>query len=100
MYQTEKLLREQGDKVSGDEKRRPSRVRLDDLKKALDGIRPRAIKAATERLMTASQSFTQKLYEAAARDANAAGTSASGQSDSGADRRRDDDDDRRRRDRR
>ena len=29
--------------------------------------------------MTASQAFSQKLYEAAARDSNAAGTSASGQ---------------------
>lgn len=37
------------------------------------------IKAATEKLMTASQAFSQKLYEAAARDTNAAGTSASGQ---------------------
>jgi molecular chaperone DnaK len=30
--------------------------------------------------MTASQAFSQKLYEAASRDANAAGTSASGAS--------------------
>jgi molecular chaperone DnaK len=29
--------------------------------------------------MTASQAFSQKLYESAARDENAAGTSASGQ---------------------
>ena len=39
--------------------------------------------------MTASQAFSQKLYEAAARDANAAGTSASGQTVSGS--RSDDD---------
>ena len=38
-----------------------------------------AIKSASETLMSASQAFSQKLYEAAARDANAAGTSASGQ---------------------
>ena len=43
-----------------------------------------AIKSASETLMTASQAFSQKLYEAAARDANAAGTSASGQNDAGA----------------
>jgi molecular chaperone DnaK len=30
--------------------------------------------------MSASQAFSQKLYEAAARDSNAAGTSASGAS--------------------
>ena len=39
----------------------------------------RSIKNATEKLMAASQAFSQKLYEAAQRDANAAGTSASGQ---------------------
>ena len=35
------------------------------------------------RAVAASQAFSQKLYEAAARDANAAGTSASGQSGNG-----------------
>jgi molecular chaperone DnaK len=50
------------------------------LKKALEGNDTASIKAATEALMSASQEFSQKLYEAAARDANAAGTSASGQS--------------------
>jgi hypothetical protein len=49
------------------------------LKTALNGSDNEAIKAATEKLMTASQAFSQKLYEAAARDTNAAGTSASGQ---------------------
>jgi molecular chaperone DnaK len=52
---------------------------LDDLKKALDGNDAAAIRSATEALMSASQAFSQKLYEAAARDANAAGSSASGQ---------------------
>ncbi len=54
------------------------------LKKTLEGNDTASIKAATETLMTASQAFSQKLYEAAARDANAAGTSASGQSAGGA----------------
>jgi molecular chaperone DnaK len=52
---------------------------LGELKKALEGNDTAAIKSATETLMTASQAFSQKLYEAAARDADAAGTSASGQ---------------------
>jgi molecular chaperone DnaK len=38
-----------------------------------------AIRAGHEKLMAASQAFSQKLYENAARDENAAGTSASGQ---------------------
>jgi molecular chaperone DnaK len=78
VYQTEKVLREQGDKVS-DEERAAVEQPLADVKTALNGQDTDAIKAASERLMTASQAFSQKLYEAAARDtASAAGTSASG----------------------
>jgi molecular chaperone DnaK len=79
VYQTEKVLREQGDKVSADEKAAVEGP-LADVKAALTGNDKEAIKVATDKLMAASQSFSQKLYEAAARDANAAGTSASGQS--------------------
>ena len=79
VYQTEKVLREQGDKVSAEEKAAVE-APLATLKKALESNDTASIKAATEALMSASQAFSQKLYEAAARDANAAGTSASGQS--------------------
>jgi molecular chaperone DnaK len=65
VYQTEKLLREQGDKISGDEKSSVESA-LADLKSALAGTDVEAIKSATERLMTTSQNFTQKLYDAAA----------------------------------
>jgi molecular chaperone DnaK len=82
VYQTEKVLREQGDKVSADEKAAVEGP-LADLKTAISGNDIDAIKAATETLMTASQAFSQKLYEAAARDTNAAGTSASGASGTG-----------------
>jgi molecular chaperone DnaK len=78
VYQTEKVLREQGDKVSADEKAAVE-APLADLKKALDGNDHGAIKDATDKLMAASQSFSQKLYENAARDAGASGSSASGQ---------------------
>ncbi len=79
VYQTEKVLREQGEKVT-EEERTAVEGPLSELKTALSGSDNDAIKAATEKLMTASQAFSQKLYEAAARDTNAAGTSASGQS--------------------
>ena len=79
VYQTEKVLKEQGDKVSEEEKAAVE-APLADLKTALNGNDQDAIKDATEKLMAASQSFSQKLYEAAARDSGAAGTSASGQS--------------------
>jgi molecular chaperone DnaK len=78
LYQTEKVLREQGDNVTADEKEAVEQP-LADLKKALEGNDSEAIKTATDALMAASQEFSQKLYEAAARDSDAAGTSASGQ---------------------
>src|SRR4051812_32724949 len=65
VYQTEKLLRDQGENISGDEKQSVESA-LADLKTALAGTDVEAIKTATEQLMTTSQSFTQKLYDQAA----------------------------------
>jgi molecular chaperone DnaK len=83
VYQTEKVLREQGDKVTAEEKDAVEQP-LADLKKAMEGSDTEAIKAATDTLMSASQAFSQKLYEAAARDSGADGSSASGQEAGGA----------------
>jgi molecular chaperone DnaK len=83
VYQTEKVLREQGEKVPAEEKEAVEQP-LADLKKTLEGNDTAAIKTATESLMTASQAFSQKLYEAAAKDAGATGSSASGQEGAGA----------------
>ena len=79
VYQTEKVLREQGDQVAADE-RQAVEGPLAELKTAIAGNDIDKIKSATETLMGVSQAFTQKLYEAAARDSDAAGTSASGAS--------------------
>jgi molecular chaperone DnaK len=68
LYQTEKVLREQGGKLH-DEERATVDGRVADLKSALGGSDLEAIKAATEALMTASQQFTQRLYEASAAEA-------------------------------
>ena len=65
VYQTEKLLREQGDKISGDEKSSVESA-LAELKDGLNGTDTETIKTGLEKLMTASQGFTQKLYEQAA----------------------------------
>ena len=83
VYQTEKVLREQGENVSEEEKAAVEGP-LAELKSALEGTDSGAIKEATEKLMASSQEFSQKLYEAAARD-NAAGTSASGSAEGSAD---------------
>ena len=83
VYQTEKVLRDQGDKVSADEKALVEGP-LAELKSALNGNDIAAIKEAHEKLTGATQAFSQKLYEAASRDdAAAAGSSASGQSTNG-----------------
>ena len=78
VYQMEKVLRDNADKVSDDDKTSVEGP-LGELKTALASNDVEAIKSAHEKLMGASQAFSQKLYEAAARDGNADGTSASGQ---------------------
>ena len=71
VYQTEKLLRDQGDKIVGEEKDRVE-AGLKELKDALGGSDTDAIKRATEALMSASQGFAQRLYEQAADEQAAA----------------------------
>ena len=78
VYQMEKVLRDNADKVDEAEKATVE-APLAELKTALAGNDIDAIRAGHEKLMAASQAFSQKLYEAAARDENAAGSSASGQ---------------------
>ena len=65
VYQTEKLLKDQAEEVSDDEKA-TIEAKLTDVKTALEGTDLDAIKDSTEALMTASQEFGQRLYEAAA----------------------------------
>jgi molecular chaperone DnaK len=64
VYQTEKVLREQGDKVTGSEKEAVETA-LKELKEALAGDDVERIRTGTEALMTASQTFSARLYEAA-----------------------------------
>lgn len=64
VYQTEKLLREHGDKIS-DEERADVDGKLNALKTELAGSDLDAIKGSTEALMNASQQFSQRLYEQA-----------------------------------
>jgi molecular chaperone DnaK len=73
VYQTEKLLADQGEKLQGEEKDRVDSA-LKELKDALAGSDVERIKSATEALVTASHGFTQRLYEQAS--AAGAGTGA------------------------
>jgi len=85
VHRTEKLLRDEGDKFTGDEKDRVDAA-LKALKEALQGSDYDAIRRTTESLVTASQAFAQRLYDQAARQnpsagAGGAGTSGSSSSD-------------------
>ena len=82
VYQTEKVLREQGEKFEGDEKDKVESA-LKAVKDALAGSDMDKIKDSTEALVNASHSFTQRLYEQASQSSGAA--SASGGPGAGAD---------------
>jgi molecular chaperone DnaK len=77
VYQTEKVLREHGDKISGTEKDAVESA-LTELKSAVDGDDLDRIKGATEALMSASQTFSQKLYESASAESGAAAGESGG----------------------
>ena len=79
VYQTRKLLKDQGDKITGPEKETVESA-LTDLESALKGSDIGAIKDSTEKLMSASQTFGQQLYERAAAEQAAAGGSGGGSS--------------------
>ncbi|MGI9604135.1 MAG: molecular chaperone DnaK [Acidimicrobiales bacterium] len=70
VYSTEKVLREQGDKLDDAEKS-DIEAKLAELKEALGGDDLEKIKDANEGLMTASQEFSQKLYEQASAESSA-----------------------------
>ena len=78
VYQTEKLLAEQGAKLTGPERDQVD-AGLAELKSALGGDDVAAIRAASERLTRASQAFAERLYREAAdqHQAAAAGGSTS-----------------------
>ena len=67
LYQTEKLIVDQGDKVPGDQKAAVEAAMVD-VRTALNDSDPAAINNATEALMSASQQLSQSLYEQAAQD--------------------------------
>ena len=64
VYQTDKLLAEQSDKIDATEKV-DVEAAVAAVKTALAGSDIEVIKSSTETLTTVSQSFSQKLYEAA-----------------------------------
>ncbi|WZL74623.1 molecular chaperone DnaK [Clostridiaceae bacterium 35-E11] len=71
VYETEKALKEVGDKISGDDKTKVETA-LEALKKSLEGDNTEEITKATEELTSAFHVLSQKMYEqAAAQQGNA-----------------------------
>jgi molecular chaperone DnaK len=79
VYSTEKLLKDQAEAFQGTE-RDDVESALGALKTSLEGTDLEAIKDATEKLLSASQGFSQRLYE----QASQAASSAAGSGDAGA----------------
>jgi len=84
VYQTEKILREQGDKVDATDKDLVESA-LAELKDALNGSDLDRMNTSVESLMAASQKLSQQLYEQAANegaaDAGTAGADGAAASD-------------------
>ncbi len=79
VYRSEKMLKETGDKISGDDKAKIEKA-VAEVKEALKGSDAAAIKSAAEKLNEAWQAVSTELYKAAAAKAQAEKAQAGGQS--------------------
>jgi molecular chaperone DnaK len=70
VYRTEKMLKDNADKISGDSKAKIEKA-VADVKEALKGSDSAAIKSASEKLNEAWQSVSEELYKAASDKARA-----------------------------
>jgi molecular chaperone DnaK len=73
VHRTEKLLKDEGSKFTGDEKDHVESA-LKGLKEALAGTNVEAIRSASDALLSASQAFAQRLYEQASAQASTPGS--------------------------
>jgi molecular chaperone DnaK len=78
VYQIEKMLRENGDKISAGERGEVENA-LGDAKKALEGGELRAMQSARDRLQAASHKLAEAMYKAAAPHAEAGAQPDAGQ---------------------
>jgi molecular chaperone DnaK len=70
VYRSEKMLKDNADKLSGDDKGKIEKA-INDIKEALKNSDSAAIKSATEKLNEAWQAVSAELYKAAAEKAGA-----------------------------
>jgi len=81
VYRTEKMLKENTDKISGDSKNNIEKA-MADVKETLKGSDSAAIKSASEKLNEAWQAVSAELYKAAAEKAKAGQQAGGTQTDS------------------
>jgi len=79
VYRTEKMLKDNADKISGDDKSKIEKA-VAEVKEALKGSDAATIKSAAEKLNEAWQAVSAELYKAAAAKAQAEKGQAGGQS--------------------
>ena len=83
LYQTEKNLKEHGDKIAPEEKTKIEEA-IASLKKAMEGNDPDAIESATQTLTTASHKLAEERYKKASASAAADAGATGGESPNGA----------------
>ena len=84
VYNTERTLKELGDKIASDDSARVQ-AEIDATKKALEGTDNDAIKAATDKLAQVSQEVFGKIYQQAQAEAQAAQGAGADNGQAGAD---------------
>ncbi len=83
LYQTEKNLKEHGDKIDAADKTKIEEA-VASLKKAMEGNDPEAIESATQTLTTASHKLAEEMYKKASASAAAGAGTTGGESPNGA----------------
>jgi len=84
LYQTEKNLKEHGEKISAEDRTKIEEA-VTALKKAMEGNDPDAIESATQSLTTASHKLAEEMYKkASATSATGEGAAPGGESPNGA----------------
>jgi len=88
VYNVEKMFKENGDKISGDE-RGSVESALADAKKALESSDPAIMNSARDRLTQASHKLAEAMYKAAQPQGGTAEAQAGGPADGGAEKKKD-----------
>jgi molecular chaperone DnaK len=81
VYRSEKMLRDNADKISDDDKKKIESA-IADVKEALKGSDTSAIRSASDKLNEAWQAVSAELYKAAAEKARASKTQSGSTSES------------------